>query len=179
MTMAISLVASTRGLALMPAYAKNLLPRSVVSGPLEGEAPTIDLAVGYSKANTSPILKLFLSGLRNCGRRCPEKGIERLRTGINRADFPRSFGDRRCVVLAGSPALRISPAKKLHDLESVYRIGANALRRISVEGNGLIVQRSGGPERVWRPDAADEFSNVVDGVPPFPPIRNSAGLVKA
>jgi LysR family hca operon transcriptional activator len=23
--------------------------------------PTIDLAVGYSKANTSPILKLFLS----------------------------------------------------------------------------------------------------------------------
>jgi hypothetical protein len=48
-------------LALMPAYAKNLLPSSVVSRPLEGEAPTIDLAVGYSKANTSPILKLFLS----------------------------------------------------------------------------------------------------------------------
>jgi LysR family hca operon transcriptional activator len=59
--MAMSLVASTRGLALMPAYAKNLLPWSVVSRPLEGEAPTIDLAVGYSKANTSPILKLFLS----------------------------------------------------------------------------------------------------------------------
>src|SRR6266478_453164 len=55
MAMAISLVASTRGLALMPAYAKNLLPWSVVSRPLEGEAPTIDLAVGYSKANTSPI----------------------------------------------------------------------------------------------------------------------------
>jgi LysR family transcriptional regulator, hca operon transcriptional activator len=60
MAMAMSLVASTRGLALMPAYAKNLLPWSVVSRPLEGEAPTIDLAVGYSKANTSPILKLFL-----------------------------------------------------------------------------------------------------------------------
>jgi hypothetical protein len=56
-----SLVASTRGLALMPAYAKNLLPWSVVSRPLEGEAPTIDLAVGYSNSNTSPILKLFLS----------------------------------------------------------------------------------------------------------------------
>ena len=40
---------------------KNLLPWSVVSRPLEGEAPTIDLAVGYSKANTSPILKRFLS----------------------------------------------------------------------------------------------------------------------
>jgi LysR family hca operon transcriptional activator len=61
MAMAMSLVASTRGLALMPAYAKNLLPWSVVSRPLEGGAPTIDVAVGYSKANTSPILKLFLS----------------------------------------------------------------------------------------------------------------------
>ena len=63
MAMTISLVVSTRGLALMPAYAKNLLPSSVVSRPLEGEAPTIDLAVGYSKSNTSPILKLFLSRL--------------------------------------------------------------------------------------------------------------------
>jgi LysR family hca operon transcriptional activator len=63
MAMAMSLVASTRGLALMPAYAKNLLPESVVTRPLQGEAPTIDLAVGYSKSNTSPILKLFLSRL--------------------------------------------------------------------------------------------------------------------
>jgi LysR family hca operon transcriptional activator len=63
MAMAMSLVASTHGLALMPAYAKNLLPPSVVSRPLEGEAPTIDVAVGYSKSNTSPTLKLFLSRL--------------------------------------------------------------------------------------------------------------------
>jgi DNA-binding transcriptional LysR family regulator len=63
LAMAISLVASTRGLALMPAYARDLLPWSVVSRPLEGAAPTIDLAVGYSKANSSPILKLFLSRL--------------------------------------------------------------------------------------------------------------------
>jgi LysR family transcriptional regulator, hca operon transcriptional activator len=61
LAMAVSLVASTRGLALMPAYAKNLLPWSVVSRPLQGEAPTIELAVGYSKANSSPILKVFLS----------------------------------------------------------------------------------------------------------------------
>lgn len=61
--MAISLVASTRGLALMPAYANNLLPQSVVSRPLEGEAPTIAVAVGYSKSNASPILKLFLARL--------------------------------------------------------------------------------------------------------------------
>jgi LysR family hca operon transcriptional activator len=63
MAMAISLVASTRGLALVPSYAKGLLPRSVVSRPLEGTAPTIDVAVGYNRTNTSPILKLFLSRL--------------------------------------------------------------------------------------------------------------------
>jgi LysR family hca operon transcriptional activator len=63
MAMAISLVASTGGVALMPAYAKNLLPWSVVSRPLEGWAPTIEIAVGYSKSNTSPIIQLFLSRL--------------------------------------------------------------------------------------------------------------------
>ncbi len=63
MAMAISLVASTRGVALMPAYARNLLPPSVISRPLEGEAPTIDIAVGYSESNSSPILRLFLSRL--------------------------------------------------------------------------------------------------------------------
>jgi LysR family transcriptional regulator, hca operon transcriptional activator len=73
MAMAMSLVASTRGLALMPAYAKNLLPWSVVSRPLEGEAPTIDLAVGYSNANTSPILKLFLSRLQQLRAPTPAK----------------------------------------------------------------------------------------------------------
>ncbi len=63
MAMAMSLVASTGGLALMPAYAKSLMPKSVVSRPLQGAAPTIDVAVGYSTSNTSPILKLFLSRL--------------------------------------------------------------------------------------------------------------------
>jgi len=72
-SMAVSLVASMRGLALMPAYAKNLLPWSVVSRPLEGEAPTIDLAVGYSKANSSPILKLFLSRLEELRAPMSEK----------------------------------------------------------------------------------------------------------
>jgi LysR family hca operon transcriptional activator len=73
MAMAISLVASTRGLALMPAYAENLLPPSVVSRPLEGEVPTIDLPVGYSKTNSSPILKLFLSRLEELRAPMPEK----------------------------------------------------------------------------------------------------------
>jgi LysR family hca operon transcriptional activator len=59
--MAISLVASTRGVALLPASATNVLPWSVISRPLKGEAPIIDLVVGYHKANASPILKMFLS----------------------------------------------------------------------------------------------------------------------
>ncbi|WP_158804184.1 MULTISPECIES: LysR family transcriptional regulator [unclassified Acidisoma] len=59
--MAMSLVASTRGVTLLPAYARNFLPWSVISRPLEGEAPTIDLVMGYRKSNTSRILKLFLA----------------------------------------------------------------------------------------------------------------------
>jgi len=61
LAMAMSLVASTRGVALLPAYARNFMPWSVVSRPLAGEVPTVDLVIGYSNANTSPILKMFLS----------------------------------------------------------------------------------------------------------------------
>jgi LysR family transcriptional regulator, hca operon transcriptional activator len=61
LAMAMSLVASTRGVALLPAYARNLLPSSLISRPLQGDVPMIELVVGYSKTNTSAILKLFLS----------------------------------------------------------------------------------------------------------------------
>ena len=61
LSMAISLVASTRGLALLPDFARNFLTWSVVSRPLAGEAPAIDLVLGYHKANNSPLLRLFLS----------------------------------------------------------------------------------------------------------------------
>jgi LysR family transcriptional regulator, hca operon transcriptional activator len=63
LAMAMSLIASTRGVALLPAYARNFTPWSVVSRPIKGYAPTIDLVVGYNKANTSATLKLFLSRL--------------------------------------------------------------------------------------------------------------------
>jgi LysR family transcriptional regulator, hca operon transcriptional activator len=71
--MAISLVASTRGVALLPASAVNFLPWSVVSRPLKGEAPTIDLAAGYHRANSSPILKMFLSRIDELIRRPPAR----------------------------------------------------------------------------------------------------------
>ncbi len=61
--MGLSLVASTRGVALLPAYVEPLLPWSVVSRPLKGDPPTIDLVVGYREDNTSPVLRTFLSGI--------------------------------------------------------------------------------------------------------------------
>ena len=61
LAMAMSLIASTRGVALLPAFAQNFMPWSVTSRPLKGEAPTIDLVIGFHKANTSPILRMFLS----------------------------------------------------------------------------------------------------------------------
>jgi len=61
LAMAMSLVASTRGVAFLPAYAQNFLPWSVISRPIKGDAPTIDLVIGYKRANASPTLKLFLS----------------------------------------------------------------------------------------------------------------------
>ena len=63
LAMAMSLVASTRGVAFLPAYARDFLPWSVISRPIKGDAPTIDLVIGYNRANTSPTLKLFLSRL--------------------------------------------------------------------------------------------------------------------
>lgn len=72
--MCISLVSSTRGIALLPAYAENFLTWSVVSRPLKGEAPTIDLAIGYHKENTSPILKAFLSSVDDLIARFTIKG---------------------------------------------------------------------------------------------------------
>jgi LysR family transcriptional regulator, hca operon transcriptional activator len=55
-----SLVASTGGFTLLPTYVQSALIPSVVARPLHGEAPTIDLVMGYNKSNTSPLLKKFL-----------------------------------------------------------------------------------------------------------------------
>jgi LysR family hca operon transcriptional activator len=59
--MAISLVASTGGVCLVPLYAQNLLPKTVVSRPIHGAPPRVDLVIGYNEANTSPLLKFLLS----------------------------------------------------------------------------------------------------------------------
>jgi LysR family transcriptional regulator, hca operon transcriptional activator len=72
-TMGISLIVSTRGVGLLPAYAQNFLPSSVTSRPLKGETPTVDLVLGYRKSNPSPILKLLLSRLDELVARVSKK----------------------------------------------------------------------------------------------------------
>jgi len=79
--MAMSLVTSRRGAALLPASIEGYLPRSITSRPLAGEQPTVDLVIGYHKANNSPILKKFLSGIDDLSTRIYSKA---------RADSPRA-----------------------------------------------------------------------------------------
>jgi LysR family transcriptional regulator, hca operon transcriptional activator len=63
LAMGMSLIASTGGVGLLPAYAQNFLPSSVTSRPLKGDTPVIELVLGYKKSNKSPVLKLLLSRL--------------------------------------------------------------------------------------------------------------------
>jgi LysR family hca operon transcriptional activator len=73
LAMGMSLIASTGGVGLLPAYAQNFLPSSVTSRPLKGDVPTIDLALGYKKSNQSPTLKLLLSRLDELVARVSKK----------------------------------------------------------------------------------------------------------
>jgi LysR family transcriptional regulator, hca operon transcriptional activator len=57
----LSLVTSTGGVSLLPIYVKLMLPASVVIRPLGGDVPTIELVLGYSRSNTSALLKRFLA----------------------------------------------------------------------------------------------------------------------
>ena len=73
LSMGFSLITSTRGVVLLPAYAQSFLPRSITSRPLKGDTPTIDLVLGYKKSNQSPILKLLLSRLGELVARASNK----------------------------------------------------------------------------------------------------------
>jgi LysR family hca operon transcriptional activator len=71
--MGVSLIASTGGVALLPAYAQNFLSSSVTTRPLKGAAPTVELVLGYRKSNESPILKLLVSRLDELVARVSKK----------------------------------------------------------------------------------------------------------
>jgi LysR family hca operon transcriptional activator len=59
--MAISLVGTTRGVAMLPASIESFLPSSLTSRPLRGEPPTVDLVMGYRRDAKSSLLTSFLS----------------------------------------------------------------------------------------------------------------------
>ena len=60
---------------MIPAYLQNLMPWSGVSRPLDGDVPTTDLVIGYSKTNNSPVLKLFLSRLEELVALVPKRAV--------------------------------------------------------------------------------------------------------
>ena len=68
-----SLIASTRGVGLLPAYVQNFLPSSLTSRPLKGNSPTVELVLGYKKLNHSPFLKVLLSRLDELVARASNK----------------------------------------------------------------------------------------------------------
>jgi LysR family hca operon transcriptional activator len=76
--MGVSLIASTGGVGLLPAYAQNFLPSSVTSRPLKGDTPTIELVLGYKKSNESPALKLLLSRLDELVARASHQTAHRI-----------------------------------------------------------------------------------------------------
>jgi LysR family hca operon transcriptional activator len=74
-TMGMSLIASTRGVGLLPTYALNYLPSTLTSRPLKGDMPTVELVLGYKKSNKSPVLKLLLSRLDELVARVSKKAL--------------------------------------------------------------------------------------------------------
>jgi len=70
---AISMIASTRGVMLLPAYTKHFLPESLKMRPVAGTAPTLDLILAYHKANKSPVLKLLLSRTSQLSETSPSR----------------------------------------------------------------------------------------------------------
>jgi len=72
----------------------------VISRPIKGDAPTIDLVIAYNKANASPTLKLFLSRLDELIARVSKKvgaGEAEARNGTRCG--ARSSLSRDCVVV--------------------------------------------------------------------------------
>ncbi len=69
LSMAISLVASTHGICLLPEFARGFLTSSVIGRPLAGKPPSIDLVLGYHKDNKSKALELLLGRVHDLIRR--------------------------------------------------------------------------------------------------------------
>ncbi len=60
LAMAIALVASTGGVSLLPLYARRMMPPTLVSRPIGGVPPDIDLSLGYNERHQTPVLRALL-----------------------------------------------------------------------------------------------------------------------
>ena len=89
LSMAISLVSSTRGVALLPIYARALLPWSVISRPLTGIVPTVDLVLAYHKGNDARLIRLLASKVDEMAARVLTHA-----TGRELRPVARSLNDR-------------------------------------------------------------------------------------
>ncbi|PWT83489.1 MAG: transcriptional regulator [Acidobacteria bacterium] len=88
---AVALIASADGVGIWPAYPLlNFLPDSIVTRPLKGDPPTIDLVLGYKKSNQSAILMFLLSRLDELIARATKREIPKLSnpTHKDKAIFP-------------------------------------------------------------------------------------------
>ncbi|UVK49715.1 LysR family transcriptional regulator (plasmid) [Mesorhizobium sp. AR02] len=60
LVMALSLISTAGGICLLPQRSTLLFPKGVVAVELDGDAPTIELALAWHHENTSPALSAFL-----------------------------------------------------------------------------------------------------------------------
>jgi LysR family hca operon transcriptional activator len=58
---AMSLVASSGGVTLVPVYAQNMLTPNVVARALEGVPPRVELVLGHAETNPSPIVRRLIA----------------------------------------------------------------------------------------------------------------------
>jgi LysR family transcriptional regulator, hca operon transcriptional activator len=105
--MAISLVASERGVALLPISIEDYLPPSIVSRRLKGREPTVDLVLGYHRANSSPVLKMFLSRIDDLNSQ-PGTWGRRTKSGAHSAAARSAPAPKKRSGSTGSPSTRTS-----------------------------------------------------------------------
>lgn len=78
-SMAVSLVASTRGVAFLPVYALHLLPWAVVARPLEGAVPTVDLVLAHHRSNDGRLIRLLVSKAEEMATRVGRRSADLMR----------------------------------------------------------------------------------------------------
>ena len=93
--MAMSLVQANDGVALLPASIEAYLPPTMVSRPLRGDQPTIDLMLGFRAGNGSPVLAKFLARVDELAARLRRGVTEPVAGGEGAKVRPPAFATDR------------------------------------------------------------------------------------